>query len=312
MKISKCFLAILLVLALVACKTQNTAVKKQDETSTSMDAPKVVNIRGEQLHYIDKGKGEPLIFVHSSISDYRSFFSRVEPYSKDYHVVTYSRRYAWPNKQVFDKTVDYSARIHADDLYALIQKLGFQKVHLVCHSYGALTALTMALEHPEVVKSLVLGEPPIISLAENTEKGRKSWDSFIKDDLRPAKQDFLADKDEEALEHFLKGVFGSGFQLAQVPPEAKQLWMDNLLETWGLSMSEDFVRLDSTAIQSLNIPVLLLDGNRSPVYLKEISEELHRLLPDSQRLTLENSSHGLYFEQPEQADRAVMEFLAEH
>lgn len=297
-----------LVVGLAACKTQNPTVQNQAET-VSVDHPQSVDIRGEQLHYIEKGKGEPLIFVHGSISDYRSFFSRVEPYSEDYHVVTYSRRYAWPNKQVFDETVDYSARIHADDLYALIQKLGFQKVHLVCHSYGALTALTMALDHPEVIKSLVLGEPPIISLAENTEKGRASWDSFIKDDFRPAKQDFLSNKNEEALEHFLKGVFGDGFQLAHVPPEAKQLWMDNLLETWGLSMSEDFMRLDSTAIQSLDIPVLLLDGDRSPAYLHEISKELHRLFPDSQRVTLENSSHGLYFEQPEQADRAVKKFL---
>ncbi len=75
-----------------------------------------------------------------------------------------------------------------------------------------------------------MGEPALSSLAENTEKGRVSWDVFLENDLRPAKQAFLADKDEEALEHFLKGVFGDDFQSAQVPPELKQGWMDNLLE----------------------------------------------------------------------------------
>lgn len=308
MKILKCFLAIPLFLGLFACKSQNSAVQTQTQTE-AVDQPKSVDIRGEKLHYVEKGKGETLIFVHGSVSDYRSFLPLVEPYSKNYHVVTYSRRYAWPNKQEFNDTVDYSMRIHADDLYALIQEFNLGKVHLVCHSYGALTALTMTLEHPEVVKSLILGEPPIASLAKNTEKGKASWDSFLQDDLRPAKQDFLADKGEEALEHFLVGVFGAGFQLDQVPQVAKQVWLDNLLEIWGISMNEDFPPLDPSAIQSLNVPVLLLSGDRSPAYLTEISRELDRLLPNSRAVTLENSSHGLYFEQPEAANHAIMDFI---
>jgi pimeloyl-ACP methyl ester carboxylesterase len=308
MKISKLIPLLLLLVGFAACKTQNTTEKPQTET-VAVDSLKSVDIRGEKLHYVARGEGETLIFVHGGISDYRSFFSRVEPYSEDYHVVTYSRRYAWPNAQEFDESVDYSVRIHADDLYALIQKLNLGKVHLVCHSYGAFTALTMALDHPEVVQSLVLGEPPVASLAQNTEKGRESWDAFLENDLRPAKQDFLADKDEEALKHFLKGVFGDDFSLAQVPPEVKQGWMDNLLEIWGLSMSEDFPPLDPLAIQTLDVPVLLIVGERSPTYLQEISNELHRLLPRSEMVRFENMNHGLYFEKPEAVDRAVREFL---
>src|SRR5680860_295896 len=155
----KFFFTLLLVVGLAACKTQNSTIKDQTETF-SVDRLKSVDIRGEKLHYVEKGKGEPLIFIHGAISDYRSFLPRVEPYSEGYHTVTYSRRYAWPNKQEFDETVDYSVRIHADDLYAMIKDFGLKKVNIVAHSYGAFTALTMALDHPEVVKSLVLGEPP--------------------------------------------------------------------------------------------------------------------------------------------------------
>lgn len=305
----KFFLILVLIVGLAACKTQNTAVQDQPQTVVSFDNPKSVNIRGEKLHYVERGEGESLIFVHGGLSDYRSFLSRVEPYSEDYHVVTYSRRYAWPNAQEFDESVDYSVRIHADDLYALIQELNLGKVHLVCHSYGAFTALTMALDYPEVVKSLVLGEPPAASLAKNTKGGRTSWYAFLEDDLRPAKQDFLADRNEEALEHFLKGVFGDDFSLAQVPPEVKQGWMDNLLEIWGLSMSEDFPPLDPLAIQNLDVPVLLIVGERSPTYLHEISNELHRLLPRSEMVRFENMNHGLYFENPEAVDQAVPDFL---
>ncbi len=299
---------LLLLVGFVDCKAQNIAVKAQTET-VAFDPLQSVDIRGEKLHYIERGEGEPLIFIHGSISDYRVWIPRMEPYSEDYHVVAYSRRYAWPNKQEFDEKVDYSIRIHAEDLYELITDLGLKKVNIVAHSYGAFTALAMAMDHPEVVKSLVLGEPPAASLAKNTEKGRASWKAFLEDDLRPAKQDFRADKNEDALEHFLKGVLGDEIQLSQVPPEVKQAWMDNLLEIWGASMSEDFSVLDPLAIQSLEIPVLLLVGDISPTYLIEISNELHRLLPQSEMVRFKNMNHGLYFEQPEAVDQAIMEFL---
>ncbi len=88
--------------------------------------------------------------------------------------------------------------------------------------------------------------------------------------------------------------------------------MDNLLELWGAALTESFLPLDPNRIKDLDVPVLLLVGDRSPTWLVEISRELDRLLPNSRLVTLENSSHGLYFEQPEAANRAVMEFLAEH
>ncbi len=308
MKISKFIPLLLLLIGFAACKTRTLAVQPKTET-VAVDQPRSANIRGEVLHYIEEGAGEPLIFIHGTIGDYRAWVSRMQPYSEDYRVVSYSRRYAWPNEQKFDSLADYSVRIHADDLYDLIQKLGFKKVHLVGHSYGAYTALTMALDHPELVRSLVLGEPPAASLIKNSEKGQESLTSFLENNLRPAARAFRADRNEAGLEHFLQGVMGDEFRLAQVPPEEKQAWMDNLLELWGSALNERFLPLDPLAIQSLGIPVLLLVGDRSPTFFVEISRELHRLLPRSEMVGIENSSHGLYFENPEAVDKAVHDFL---
>ncbi len=308
MKISKLITLLLILIFFTSCKTQNTAVLPQTVAVTENQLQSV-DIRGEKLHYIVQGKGEPLIFIHGTLGDYRAWISRMQPFSEDYRVVSYSRRYAWPNEQKFDSLVDYSVRIHADDLYTLIQKLGFEKVHLVGHSYGAYTALTMALDHPEMVQSLILGEPPAATLVKNSERGQESLDAFFEDNLRPAAQAFRADRKEAGLEHFIQGVQGVDFRLDQVPPEVKQGWMDNLLELWGTALNESFLPLDPIAIQSLNIPVLLLVGDHSPTFLVEISRELHQLLPRSEMSKIENSSHGLYFENPEAVDKAVYEFL---
>jgi pimeloyl-ACP methyl ester carboxylesterase len=48
----------------------------------------------------------------------------------------------------------------ADDLLALLRKLDASPAHLVGNSSGAYIALVFAMQHPEAVRSLVLGEPP--------------------------------------------------------------------------------------------------------------------------------------------------------
>lgn len=114
-------------------------------------------------------------------------------YSENNHVFAYSRRYAWPNEKVFDESADYSARIHADDLYNLIQKLGLKKVSLIGHSYGAFTALLMALDHPEIVNLMVLGEPPATPLLKAGTDGRASFERFIQNNIKRAGEAFRTD-----------------------------------------------------------------------------------------------------------------------
>ncbi len=301
----------ILSIGIFACKIQKTTVQSPIET-VAADELKSIEIQGEEIHYIEQGMGEPLIFIHGTVGDYRAWITRMDPYAENYHVIAYSRRYAWPNKKVFDEQADYSVRIHADDLYTLIQELDLDKVHLVGHSYGAYTALSMALAHPETVQSLVLGEPPAAPLLENIPEGKSSFDSFMQNNLRPAATAFRADQNEKGVEFFLKGVLGDEFSISQVPPEVKQRWLDNLPEVWGAAMTESFLNLDPEKIKTLDVPVLLLTGDRSPTWFGAISKELHRLLPRSELVTVENSSHGLYFENPEDVDMAVREFLKKY
>ena len=300
--------SILLVVGLFACKTQKPAVEPQVD-SVSKNELQSIRVNGEKLHYMEQGTGEPLIFIHGTIGDYRAWTSRMQPYSKDYRVISYSRRYAWPNEQKYDSLLDYSVRIHADDLHNLIRELGLEKVHLVGHSYGAYTALTMAIDHPEMVQSLILGEPPAVSFLKNSEKGQENFDDFMENNLRPAANAFRRDMKEDGLEYFIQGVNGPDFRLSQVPPSWKQGWLDNLLELWGFAINESFLNLDPSDINSLEVPVLLLIGDSSPTFLVEISKELHKLLPNSEMVGIENSSHGLFFENPEAVDKAMMAFL---
>ncbi|WP_409070422.1 alpha/beta fold hydrolase [Aliifodinibius sp. S!AR15-10] len=106
-------------------------------------------VNGTVFHYIECGQGEPVIFVHGTLGDYRSWISQVGPFSEEYRVISYSRRYHYPNPWP-KNTSDFSATIHAKDLVAFIQSLNLGKVHLVGHSYGALTSLLVARDNPNL------------------------------------------------------------------------------------------------------------------------------------------------------------------
>ena len=131
--------------------------------AAAQSPPKVALVNGVELHYIEKGSGAPVIFVHGGLEDYRAWADQVEAFSKRYHAVAYSRRYNFPNARTA-LADDYSASADAQDLAALIKQLGLAPAHVVGYSYGAYAALFLALGHPELVRSLVLSEPPVLRL----------------------------------------------------------------------------------------------------------------------------------------------------
>lgn len=294
------------LLILVGCKSQSPVTPNLQNDEVQL---KQVRVNGEKLHYIEAGEGEALIFIHGTTGDYRAWLSWLEPLSKEYHFISYSRRYAHPNKQVFDPEQDYSTEIHAEDLYHFMKKLGLEDVTIMGHSYGALTALKMALEHPDLVKSLILAEPPATSLLEGKSE---SYNQFLDEYLSNSGLAFQNGENKIGIELFLQGVLGDEFQIDGVPAEQLEEWNENLLEIWGISQFRNFGNLDRSEMQKLNIPILLITGELSPSWFGELTDSLHHYLPKSEVLILKNSSHGLMFENRIDFDNAMMKFLKEN
>ena len=292
-------------------QTDSSEVGTHDLPTGIPDSLLPLNVNGETLHYLVRGRGEPMVFVHGTISDYRTWSGYLESYAKDYRVIMYSRRYAWPNRQEYDSTADYSIHIHARDLEEMLRQLQIEKVILVGHSYGAFTSVGYALQHPDRVRALILGEPPMTFLAKNSKNNERAYEKFSQNTIKPASGYFKAGEDELGLEAFLQGVNANpDFKLSQLSDAEKEIWMDNLLELKGHTISEYYGDLDQSKLSELEVPTLIFVGDQSPKWLTALSVELHRILPDSRLDTLTDSSHGLYFQQPDQANQAMRAFLA--
>src|SRR5665811_72374 len=90
--------AIFLLVTNFSCKNkQNTeAVNTLKKSEREL---KTLELDGYKISYIDIGEGEPVVFVHGTISDYRVWEAQMDTFSENYRVIALSRRYAYPNNQ---------------------------------------------------------------------------------------------------------------------------------------------------------------------------------------------------------------------
>lgn len=140
--------------AMGALAYYNIQRTRQDERAHP-PVGRFIEVDGVRLHYIDKGKGDVVTLIHGNLTLAEDFLLSgiVDKLAARYRVI------------VFDRPgFGYSERPHrlwTPSAYAeLLQKafvqLGVDEVTVVTHSFASLIGLDLALEHPKLVKGLVL------------------------------------------------------------------------------------------------------------------------------------------------------------
>ncbi|MFW5955758.1 MAG: alpha/beta fold hydrolase [Rhodothermales bacterium] len=270
-----------------------------------------IQLDGTQLEYIEKGTGEPVVFVHGTLGDYRSWELQLNTFAETYRVISYSRRYHYPNHCNGDES-DYSAALHADDLASFITGLGLKSAHIVGTSYGAYTSLLLAARHPDRVRALVLGDPPVFPLLEQDSEGRKMRHDFLASVWKPAGEMMRRGEIKEGVRIFVDGVVQEG-AFDQFPPEVRSLILDNACEFKVETSSPDFwTPFRCEEARRIETPTLLLTGDQSLKWLRLIVEKLDRCLPNSTCVTLPETTHEVTSDNPEAFNAIVLDFLARH
>ena len=271
--------------------------------------PTKVRVRRVELHYIEQGQGEALILLHGGQGDYRSWEPQIKAFSQQYRVISYSRRYHYPNRNPL-RAENHSAYVEADDLAAFVRKLKLERVHLVGTSIGAFTALVLAVQHPEIVSSLILAEPPVHRWIRDTPDGAAVYREFMTTIQEPVTKAFKTGDDKGAMRIFVDGMSGAhGFD--SLPPERVAAIMQNSRAIKAIAISSDLQPdVPREKVARLNLPVLIITGEHTIRIHKLGNEQLARLLPQAERATIPKAGHGSARENPETFNDAVLRFLA--
>jgi len=281
-----------------------------------------IKINGSNFEYIEKGNGKPVIFVHGGISDYRIWKGQIDNFAEKYRVIAYSRRYHYPNKWDGDGS-DYSIDLHAQDLTSFVKALNLEKVCLIGNSYGAFTSLMTAIKNPDLVKALVLNEPPVLPLlVSNPDNPLQIFSLFIKDfstaksfmkfglkHMKPAMKALKDDQFEKGVRLFADGALGEG-RYDKISDDAKSTFMDNAAALKAELLGSGFPPFPIDEASRLSIPILFVIWQKSPKFLWSISEMLLKILPNSEKVIIPNASHLTHGENPVEYNKSVLEFLS--
>ncbi len=141
-------------------------------------APYYVDVHGSQIHYIEEGSGDPILFLHGNPgSSY--VWRNIIP-----HVQGHGRCIAMDliGMGKSDKPdLDYSFFDHAKYVDGFIDALGLTNLTLVIHDWGSALGFHYAMRHEANVKALAFMEAVMMPIP--------SWDVFP-EEFRPTFQAF--------------------------------------------------------------------------------------------------------------------------
>ena len=115
------------------------------------------DVNGVSLYYEEHGSGQPLILLHGGLGS-GDMYGPILP------VLAADRRVITVDLQAHGRTADVDRPLRyetlGDDVAGLIEHLGLAQVDLMGYSFGALTVLRTAIQHPERVRRLVIASIP--------------------------------------------------------------------------------------------------------------------------------------------------------
>ncbi|HWC75678.1 MAG TPA: alpha/beta hydrolase [Gemmatimonadales bacterium] len=274
-----------------------------------------LSVNGTRLTYrLNGDSGATVVFIHGTFGDLNTWRGQETLFAQRYRVLVYSRRYHPPNPPVEDNET-YSPKLHAEDLAALLLTLDIAPAHIIGSSYGAYVALELARDHPELVRSLVLAEPPMFPLLSGSELGDSVRRAFYTNSLDPARRALAHGDSVAGIRMFYDGLSGGFGRFDHLPGPVRADLVAHAFEFRRemLANREQYLPTVSCAeLGRVATPTLLLRGDRSPRAFQLISDELARCMQSDTMVTIPGAGHPVHTANPGYYNQVVLRFLMTH
>lgn len=267
------------------------------------------------VEFLDIGDGTPVVFVHGSMSDYRTWGHYKLPVSDKYRYVSYSRRY-FGSQRWSDDGSRHTAETHAADLIRLLEYLDAGPAYLVSWSSGGPVATLAALRRPELVAGLIHFEAVINAVVSDPamkEAGEQFYQGL--ENMHELVDQHQLDR---ASRWFLERVFekpagGFGTEI----PALQSIILDNqrVLPLQFGSQAEPSTQpvsapqLNCESLGRLRTPTLLLYGETTNPYWQHISHRMAQCQPEAAAVMIENVNHDGPIRDPSAVFTAIDNFI---
>ena len=261
-----------------------------------------IKANGIQIDYrIDGPEGAPWVTMSNSLATtHRMWDPQIQAFTQKYRVLRYDKR---GHGETEVAPGPYSFELLADDVLGLLDALGITQTHFVGLSMGGMTGMTMALQKPGVLRTLVLcdttsrdplGDPALWQQRIDAIKTGGGMEALVE----PTVARFLtADtvKTRPALADAVRSM------VRTTPPDGY------------IACCQAIAKLNLTdRISAIRIPTLIVVGAEDPATTVPMAETIHQRIAGSELVVLKNAAHLSNMEQADAFNEAVLGFLARH
>jgi pimeloyl-ACP methyl ester carboxylesterase len=255
----------------------------------------IVNLNGTELYYETVGDGAPLLMIHGLGSSADDWAFQRDEFARQHALILPDLRGSGRSAK---PAGPYSIRQFADDLWALVDRLGHRQVSILGFSLGGAVALEMSVAQPERVAALILCN----ALANYR---TDTWRKWLEARLQLAFVHTLGLKGTARM--IAKRLFPMPDQAPKrqrvvdvVGANPKYAYLATVHALIGWSASERLTKLQS--------PVLIIAAEHDYTPLEDKRTEAGQF-PSAEFVVIAGSRHGTPFDSTEQFNACVLTFL---
>jgi esterase len=252
-----------------------------------------------ELHYTKSGSGPALIILHGLFGSGKNWHSHVRRFAEDFEVYSVDLR---NHGQSFHADV-MNVPSMAADVAQLIAHLGLRGCHILGHSMGGKVAMTLAIQHPALVSSMIIADIAPVAYEHD-------YDDLIEPILALDLDSF---ESRTQIDHALRPSI--------TEDQLRAFLLQNLLretDRWRWRVNWPAIQRDMDALTGFSPlptewigshPTLFIRGANSDYVGSAEIAVIERHFGDARVATIDGAGHWLHAEKPLEFSRLALDFL---
>jgi pimeloyl-ACP methyl ester carboxylesterase len=187
-----------------------------------------------------------------------------------------------------------------------VLRAGEQPQHLIGHSFGAVVALRVAQQVPDLVRSLVLFEPVLFCAT----RPQQVFDDYLA--VCSPYEEAVTCGDTVAAATQFHALWGDGQEFRHLPEATQTYFAEriHLINAQRGTLNQDSLGLTEPGrFEAINLPAMILEGGNSPAIIHAINTVLAQRLPHAKRAVVAGAGHMLPITHAEQCAEITQNFL---
>lgn len=253
---------------------------------------------GARIFYQERGEGPAILLINGLSQSTANWMSQVSALSERYRVITFDSR-GQGRSDVGNRPLTIDE--HVDDIIALLDHLGIERVHPVGFSHGARIGLRLAAKRPNRVGRLVV-------------TGMGADDGLFRRTLIRVWREVLRLGGVEALAWCsLTDILSQGFlELHADDIETMVQTTVKRNSTEGLAAMLDGLMNYPASLEDARLiqaPTLVCSADKDPLCSEQAADRLAIAIPNVRHVRFANCGHTIPIEQPRRWREEVLSFL---